>query len=227
MSTKFSEQNIPISMEKLFQNSEELKRYLERDSVEFENFGINLAYRTAFGEKVEKFRLIHYDIEKVDEQKQSGYDKLESADVLRDFLFDLQLKTDLAYNLGKVSYRLIDLGGVSQHDLQDLRRVSEVYERMLVLRMSVLADFGLTEADIETLQTLRQAFSEAFTEHNWRKSERKVATIERRRLANELYTEYSSLCKLGRQMWAKTNPAKSSNYVMNFVSTQTEEETDS
>jgi len=227
MSTKISEQNIPFSMEKLFQNSEELKRYLERDAAEFENYGINLAYRTAFADKVEKFRVIHYDIEKVDEQKQSGYDKLESADVLRDYLFGLQLKTDLAFNLGKVSYRLIDLGGVSQHDLQDLRRVSEVYERMLVLRMNDLANFGLTSADIETLQTLRKEFSESFTEHNWRKSERKLATIERRSLANSLYVEYSSLCKLGRQMWAKTNPAKSSNYVMNFASTQTEEAIDS
>ncbi len=216
MTNNFTEQKLPLSMEKLFLNSRELEGYLERDAAEFVKYGFGEPERTAFSLKVENFRQLHYDIEKVDEQKQSGFEKSGLAEALRESILELQNKTDYAYNMGKVKYRLFDLGGVSQHDLDQLRRVAEVYIRMLRGRVGELSAFGLSAGDLEQLETLNAQYCEAFVEHNWKKSERKVATVERRINAWDLYLEYSSLCKLGRQIWARTNPAKSSNYVINM-----------
>ncbi len=225
MSTKI-ERKFRFTYENLGQAAYEFPYLLERDSEMFANYGVNEPVIDAFKQLLESFRQMQLDIAMLDSQKQSSIDKLDESKDLRLHMHQMQVKTDLAFHSKAVKYRLLDLGGASTHSLGSLRAVGEAFLQVLAKRKSELALFGLTDEDLTTLETLMASYQKSFAEQTYSRIERRIATQLRVSLANELYDEYSRLCKLGRQMWLHIDPAKSSNYIMFDAKTSTPMPTD-
>lgn len=213
MKTKI-EKKFRFTYENLGQGAYELPYLLERDSAMFANYGVTSPVIDAYMQTLGRFQQMQLDIAMLDGQKQSSADKQDEAKDLRLHLHHLQVKTDLAYNSKAVKYKLIDLGGTSTHTLADLRRVGEAYLQILQKRQAELTLFGLTDEDLTKLEILIASYQKSVSEQTFSRIERRIATQLRVSLANDLYDEYSRLCKLGRQMWLHTDPVKSSNYIM-------------
>ena len=212
--TTLKSRNYNFSDEELFQRNIDLVYLMNRDSVKFTAFGIDQTEREAHAAKVETFKKIGYDLKVLNDQKQASFDKNKTGNELRTKIFDLQLKSDLALRKGAVDFQLVDLGGVSLYDLDELRNIAEVYTELLEGYSETLVNFGINEADFTELKALSETFSANMLNQRIAKKQRKIAAQERVVLANSLYSDFSTYCNLGRQMWAAIDPVKSSDYVI-------------
>lgn len=118
------------------------------------------------------------------------------------------------WGLSSPYYRQLGIKNISEmRDAEFLvacRRVVQVAQS----RLTTLSTLGLTQSDIDSLNTEAQTFEDKMHLVFEKTAEREIKTQERTTLANELYSELKKYCMIGKLVWENVDEAKYNDYVI-------------
>lgn len=206
----------------LYQNNLLLANLMERDMNEFSRFGIDLTVVDNHRQKAEEFRNLQFDIEMLDAQKQSTADTNKLLNAVVEKFEEFQMKSDMAYRDGLVTFRLMDFPISEESNLQ-LTITTKSYANVIARRKDALiGKYGLTDTDFTEFENMTALLIDRLVNQKVAVIERKISTQERVRAGNKLYAEFVKYCELGKRIFDGKDPVKHSNYVIYPMSNVTE-----
>ena len=214
MFNKSAKFTFKLSYGELYQMSNQTISLVERDKSEFEKYGVNTSVLNQLIAKKEEFEYIPYD--EVFEQRQMllTQEKNKLAEELKTAIREVMLKVRFAYksnSLVGISFRN---GGLSDFSDSELSLKARVTVLLLQEKFAVLSSYGLTEAEVERLNSLEKQFTVKLDAKEKAVCNRGSATEFRVNKANELYELVSSIRNVGRKMWIEKSEALSNDYII-------------
>ena len=185
-----------------------------RDSAELAEFGIDATWTGNLESKVDDLK----DMPTDDELRAEISLKTEEKDALRDVLeADIRTIVVRAKNVfGEKSAKYRRFGFSAMDELNDAemvrlgRRVKRSAQRFL----TELAVRGLTQQEIDDMNTNLGDFDDKIDEKDEAVRDRDIATEDRIELGNEIYGLITELFDYGKDIWRETNEAKYNDYVI-------------
>ena len=189
-------------------------RYAQRDLPQFEQYGYDKARLKGFLDKCEKFRQLPDDDEVLGDQMLTTEKKNTAAEKLKGAIRSLMTRVVMKYSNRSGRYR--KFGTAKIGDMTDAqllfcgRRVVRVARQQL----DFLGEVGVTENVIQKITDACRLFENALNIQQDKVAERDIAVERRTEQGNILYDELVTLCNIGKDIWAETDPIKYENYTI-------------
>ena len=189
-------------------------RYAQRDLPQFEQYGYDKARLKGFLDKCEKFRQLPDDDEVLGDQMLTTEKKNTAAEKLKGAIRSLMTRVVMKYSNRSGRYR--KFGTAKMGDMTDAqllfcgRRVVRVARQQL----DFLGEVGVTENVIQKITDACRLFENALNIQQDKVAERDIAVERRTEQGNILYDELVTLCNIGKDIWAETDPIKYENYTI-------------
>jgi len=189
-------------------------RYAQRDLPQFEQYGYDQARLKGFLGKCEKFRQLPDDDEVLGDQMLTTEKKNTAAEKLKGAIRSLMTRVVMKYSNRSGRYR--KFGTAKMGDMTDAqllfcgRRVVRVARQQL----DFLGEVGVTENVIHKITDACRLFENALNIQQDKVAERDIAVERRTEQGNILYDELVTLCNIGKDIWAETDPIKYENYTI-------------
>lgn len=189
-------------------------RYAKRDMVQFEQYGYGSQRLKGFVSLCEKFRGLPDDDELLGDQMVTTEKKAHGAEKLKGAIRSIMTRVAMKYSNRSGRYR--KFGTAKMGDMTDAqllfcgRRVARVARQQI----DFLAEVGVNENVIGKVTDACRAFENALNIQQDKVAERDIAVERRTEQGNKLYDELVTLCNIGKDIWAETDPVKYENYTI-------------
>lgn len=189
-------------------------RYALRDIVQIEQYGYDKKRLKAFQSMCEKFRSLPDDDEVLGDQMLMTEKKNTAAEKLKGAIRSVMTRVGMKYNNRSGRYR--KFGTAKMGDMTDAqllfcgRRVARVARQQI----DFLSEVGLNENVIQKVTDACRIFENAMHIQQDKVAERDIAVERRTEQGNVLYQELITLCNIGKDVWAETDPVKYENYTI-------------
>lgn len=189
-------------------------RYALRDIVQIEQYGYDKKRLKAFQSMCEKFRSLPDDDEVLGDQMLMTEKKNTAAEKLKGAIRSVMTRVGMKYNNRSGRYR--KFGTAKMGDMTDAqllfcgRRVARVARQQI----DFLSEVGLNENVIQKVTDACRVFENAMHIQQDKVAERDIAVERRTEQGNVLYQELITLCNIGKDVWAETDPVKYENYTI-------------
>lgn len=189
-------------------------RYAQRDAARFAHYGYDAERLRAFEALCKKFQALPDDDEVLGDQMVATEKKSRAAEQLKGAIRGVMTRVALKYNNRSGRYR--KFGTAKMGDMTDAqllfcgRRVARVARQQI----DFLADVGVNENVIRRVTEACRDFENALHIQQDRVAERDIAVERRTEQGNKLYEELVTLCSIGKDIWAETDPVKYENYTL-------------
>lgn len=189
-------------------------RYAKRDIKAFEQYGYSKTRLKAFLDKCEKFKQLPDDDEVLGDQMIVTEKKNTAAEKLKGSIRSIMTRVAMKYSNRSGRYR--KFGTAKMGDMTDAqllfcgRRVARVARQQI----DFLADVGVNENIIQKVTDACRLFENALNIQQDKVAERDIAVERRTEQGNILYDEMVTLCNIGKDAWAETDPVKYENYTV-------------
>ncbi len=189
-------------------------RYAQRDVKQFEQYGYGAGRIKGFAAMCDKFRALPDDDEVLGDQMITTEKKNSASEKLKGAIRSIMTRVAMKYNNRSGRYR--KFGTAKMGDMTDAqllfcgRRVSRVARQQL----DFLAEVGVNENVIQKVTDACRAFENALNIQQDKVAERDIAVERRTEQGNKLYQELVTLCNIGKDIWAETDPVKYENYTI-------------
>jgi hypothetical protein len=188
--------------------------FMNRDILQFENWGADAAAISALEARGDAFETFPTDLEFKADVGIATEDKDATAENLRSGIRQVAARAENKWGASAARYKKFGVAGLSKMNDRDLlvcgRRVVHVGTGFLAL----LADLGLTQAMLDDLEALAQTFENNMNALKDAIAERDIKTEERRSNGNELYAFVVKYCNAGKQIWEGASEAKYNDYII-------------
>lgn len=189
-------------------------RYAKRDIVQFEQYGYGTQRLKGFVSLCEKFRGLPDDDELLGDQMVTTEKKTQAAEKLKGAIRSVMTRVAMKYSNRSGRYR--KFGTAKMGDMTDAqllfcgRRVARVARQQI----DFLAEVGVNENVIGKVTDACRVFENALNIQQDKVAERDIAVERRTEQGNKLYDELVTLCNIGKDIWAETDPVKYENYTI-------------
>lgn len=187
-------------------------RYAHRDIAQFEAYGYARQRLEKFLKACEAFKVLPNDDELVGDQMITTEKKDQAAEQLRSAIRSLMTRVAIKYPPKTGRYRkfgTIKLGDMSDAQLLFCgRRVVRVARQQI----DFLEEVGVNDHVIRRISESAQAFEMTMNIQQDKVADRDIAVEHRTDRGNALYEELVTLCNIGKDIWAETDPIKYENY---------------
>lgn len=222
--------NFGFSIAELLQRNDKLLIVIKRDAEQFKGYGSG-------NELHEKMGSLGYSLKEMPSNDYyEGEQKLltnQKADIrlkLENDINDLRNRVRLTYGSKSVEYDIFRFGRT--HQLSDNELVLHALHVVKTAepRMEKLAGRQVTQSLLGSILGNRKLLDDIIDKQSIAKSQRSLKSLERKTLANELYSLISEACDIGKLIWQGKNEAYYTDYVIygssKSIADQTEEEND-
>jgi hypothetical protein len=187
---------------------------MNRDSVQFSNYGILAADITALSDKADDFDEYPTDAE----YKGLVTIAAQVKDAVRKQLHvEVRGVSDRAiikWGAGSGQYKRFEVKDLANMPDKDLLFAARRTLRIGTEYLSDLTDEGLTQAILDSLEALAQDFEDKINALRDSVSVRDTKTEERIGLGNELYALVAKYCEIGKIIWKETSEARYNDYII-------------
>jgi len=189
-------------------------QYIQRDQKEFETYAYHSDKIKAFQKICKQFSDLPDDDELIGNQMNATGKKNEGKEKLKTAIRSVMTRVASRYHIRSGHYR--KFGTLKMNDMSDPklllcgRRVVRVATKLL----DFLAETGLRQHHIDTVQQAATAFENAIHIQQDKVSDRDIAVEKRIELGNLLYRELVLVCNIGKDIWAENNKSKYENYTI-------------
>ena len=189
-------------------------RYAQRDMAQFEQYGYGTQRLKGFVSLCEKFRGLPDDDELLGDQMVTTEKKTHAAEKLKGAIRSIMTRVAMKYSNRSGRYR--KFGTAKMGDMTDAqllfcgRRVARVARQQI----DFLAEVGVNENVIGKVTDACRVFENALNIQQDKVAERDISVERRTEQGNKLYDELVTLCNIGKDIWAETDPVKYENYTI-------------
>jgi len=124
------------------------------------------------------------------------------------------------WGLDSGEYRQLKISGLTTMTDDRFQVATRSVVSVATLYIADLTPIGLTQLDVDALETEAQTYEDKMNSVDVEKKLRDDKARERTELANELYDFVSEYCKIGKLIWENVNEAKYNDYVIYPSTTQ-------
>lgn len=187
---------------------------MNRDATEFAVRGVDAAAITAFHDLGNAFEVFPSDTFYV------GAIEIEvdAKNVLRDTVFKkIQYVSgffEQKWGIDSGQYRQLRIARLSSMSENDFLVAARSVVETATLYLADLTGIGLTQTDIDELESEAQDFEDKLNAVAEKRMLRDDKARERALLANELYDYVAQYCAIGKLIWENVNEAKYNDYVI-------------
>ncbi len=188
--------------------------FMERDKVQFADYGISPAMVTALKEKVLEFSNFSTDIESLSDQTDATAAKDAKAAELKQELTNFMSRVAAKYTVKSAKYRKFGAGEISQKTDSDLLLTAKRIVRVGTPLLEELATNGVTAAMLTTITTHANSFENLLIDKEIKVGERDIQQEARVEAGNLVYSDLIKYTSIGQAIWAATDVAKYNDFVV-------------
>lgn len=189
-------------------------KYAKRDIQQFEQYGYSKDRIKGLAAMCKKFGALPSDDEVLGDQMLTTEKKNTAAEKLKGAIRSVMTRVGMKYSNRSGRYR--KFGTAKMGDMTDAqllfcgRRVARVARQQL----DFLGDVGVNENVIQKVTEACRLFENALNIQQDKVADRDIAVERRTEQGNKLYQELVTLCNIGKDIWAETDPIKYENYTI-------------
>ena len=188
--------------------------YMTRDLSEFITYGVTAEDISALRTLQENFENFPQDSVSKQELALAIENKNLIRESLHKFNKSMALRVELKHGKNSIPYKHLEFLDISRlPDDGFIARTRNIYSYMKAHKSEYIIE-GLTEQLLTDMNNLIIQFDNATETANTKNTDRKIITLERVKMGNELYTIVARYCEIGKTIWDGVNPAKYENYVI-------------
>lgn len=198
----------------LMQLGDEAVSLIDRDTVELAPYGVDAAKRTEIATKTQELKDIPTDEELLGLVGIKTEAKDLKADELMVFIRDVMVRVRNAFGEESRIYRRYAVGSMALMRDNDLFKCARRVSRMSTEYITELTPYGVTPAMLTALDALAVEFDLTIDDKEDAIRERDIATQERVKLANALYSLIAEVYDYGKTYWYTRDEAKYNDYII-------------
>ncbi len=198
----------------LCQRGDKIAVVYQRDKAEFLNYGYPVETAEKIASKTEELKQFPSDEYYEGVQQMATSEKNVSRINLVNNLIDLKNRYKLSYDPNSPDVKVLKLLNPNKYNDNDLvQKALHVYQ-VCESRLPVLSKRMVTQETLDAIMADRAALDDNIDKQATAVTQRREKTIERKRIANELYKLLSELCEVGKLIWKDKNEAYYNDYVI-------------
>lgn len=188
--------------------------FMRRDLEAFLSFGLNEAKFLDLETKISQFSNLVTDIESSNEQVQITEQKDAKAEELRTAIRSVM--TRVAQKYGDTSARYANYGtdGLSKQSDAELLVTAKRVVRVGTTNLANLSEEGLTNAHLDSITLLNDAFNNLLINQKLKIGERDILQEDRVEEGNAIYALLMKYTQTGQDIWETSDVAKYNDYVL-------------
>ncbi|PDS24706.1 hypothetical protein [Flavobacterium branchiophilum] len=188
--------------------------FMERDAVQFTDYGITPDMVADLKASVIAFSDFSTDIESLNDQTDATASKDAKAAELKQELTSLMSRVAAKYTVKSAKYRKFGAGNISQKTDADLLLTAKRVIRVATPMLSELATNGVTAQMLTTITTHANSFENLLIDKEIKVGDRDIQQEDRVEAGNLVYADLIKYCGIGQAIWAATDVAKYNDYVV-------------
>lgn len=193
-----------------------------RDKEQFANFGISEDSINTMRTRAEEFTDAQFDQTMRNATMAATQRKNELMLQIRKMISDISLRAKLTFGEKSIAYARFRYPNLSRYGALKLALTTGQVIQAATEKLADLSLAGQTEAHLTELNALRTELYAIVEEQKSAIAERDIATRNRRKTADELYSMLSTVCEVGKQIWKHTDEARYNDYILFGQRTGTE-----
>lgn len=197
----------------LKQKADALAQTIDRDMAQFATRNITKVHLTNFGNLIDDFDNCSTDVELLGMVSVATEQKDAAAAVLRPQLRTIRNMAETAYE-GAGMYHVFGFGSIADLPDNDLCQLAKRVYRVATRLLSELAAQGLTQEQLNTLQSQYKALDTMVDKCAEAEETRDIETQGRITKGNALYAEMVRLAGIGKSLFEDTDEARYNDYVL-------------
>ncbi|MBK3519474.1 hypothetical protein [Carboxylicivirga marina] len=203
-----------FSLAELVQRADKVLAFIVRDMAQFAKFG----YDTSFSDKIkvaaDNLRELLPDDYYAAQQKLKTQLKKKSRQLLDDLISDLKLRAK--YALGEKSYEFQTYAFYKLSKMSDKELVTFTVHIVNTAKghLEQLATRNVDQTMLDAITAQRADLDDKIDDQQLSISARREMRVKRTQIANELYTLVGEACDVGKSIWARSNEAFFTDYVI-------------
>ena len=187
---------------------------IERDAAELATYGIGNDDKNFIANTTEAFKNYPTDEELEGEVSEKTEEKDEAADVVKVDVRSIMVRVSNGFGEKSAKYRKFGTKGMDELDDNDLHRLGSRVVRVATGYLAELAEEGLTQDIIDSLEAKNEVFDDAIDAKDEAVRERDISTEDRIELGNSLYGKIVKVFNAGKNYWVNKDEAKYNDYVI-------------
>lgn len=203
-----------FSNAELCQRSDKLSLSFNRDQDEFLNYGYDASTIETLQTRTEVLKQFPSDAFYEGNQKLATDAKNNSRTTLEANIIDLRNRVKFVYGTKSVDYGIFQFGKIGDSTDSELVQIALHVCQVAEPRLDKLAERKVTAETIDEIKANRTELDDLIDAQAIAITERKEKTLERIKLANELYKQISELSDVGKLVWKGKNEAFYNDYVI-------------
>lgn len=188
--------------------------FMDRDKVQFSDYGISPAMVTALKAKVSLFSNFSTDTESLNDQTDATIAKDAKAAELKQELTSFMSRVAVKYAVKSAKYRKFGAGDISQKTDSDLLFTAKRVVRVGTPLLTELATNGVTAAMLTSITAHANSFENLLIDKEIKVGERDIQQEDRVEAGNLVYSDLIKYCSIGQAIWAATDVAKYNDFVV-------------
>ncbi|TAJ10220.1 hypothetical protein DMA11_19280 [Marinilabiliaceae bacterium JC017] len=206
--------NFNFSLSELAQRGDKTTRALIRDAERFLEYGYNDTMRDKIIAIIILVKEFPTDDYFEGMQKMKTNIKNMVREKLENDINDLRNRARLVFGHKSIEYSLFRFTSMTEMTDSEMVRYALHVIKVAEPRLELLAKRQVTQENLDSIRTHRSNLDEAIDEQSSAISLRKEKSLERNKLANDLYKLISEICEAGKMMWKGVNEAYYTDYVI-------------
>lgn len=200
--------------------------FMERDHVQFSDYGISPALVLALKTKVTDFSNFSTDIESLSDQTEATTAKDAKSAELKQEITSLMSRVEAKYTVKSAKYRKFGASDISQQSDAKLLITAKRVVRVATPLLADLATSGVTAAMLTTITAHTNSFETLLIDKEIKVADRDIQQEDRVEAGNSVYADLMKYVGIGQAIWAATDVAKYNDYIVyNTVNGQAPTET--
>ncbi len=183
-----------------------------RDITEFEKFGITNSKVTAFQSQVTALDNTPRDEEFQALVMEATNVKNQLADQTKTLIRKALVFIKDVYPVNSAIFKALDTARLAKKSNNELNRI--IYGIVRISRLQEENFLPELQVVVNELETVNNQLLEKLKAQHSAIQDRDIATLERIKLANSLYSQLSSFNYVGQTIWAEVHEAKYNDYVI-------------
>ena len=186
----------------------------QRDSTEFEQYGITYDTINLLQTDMITFRDLPTDVEVLGKQVIVTEAKDIAAEALRVAIRELMSRVEIKYKVGSARYNQYGTEELSRQTDANLLVVGRRVQRLSVENIDDLASCGVNDDLINNLKNHIAVLDKNLIEAGIKKGDRDIEQEDRVLLGNKIYEQLVKITNTGQRIWETKNIARYNDYII-------------
>jgi hypothetical protein len=188
--------------------------FMERDAIQFTDFGVTPAMVAALKVKVNDFSDVSTDLESLNNQTTATALKDAKAAELKQEITNFMSRVAAKYTIKSAKYRKFGASDISQKSDSNLLLTAKRVVRVGTPLLAELVTSGVTPAMLTNITTHYQSFDNLLVDKEIKVGDRDIEQEDRVEAGNLVYADLIKYTGIGQSIWASTDVARYNDYVV-------------